>query len=149
MWSEIMKVEGSGGVRGGASVRRAGKTDKSSGTGFAKQLSTDEEGPASVGGVSASMPLAGVGSVLALQEVDEADDATARASRGKKRAQDMLDKLDEIRLGLLSGEMSAQPLMELARTVKQQRIHVDDPQLGQILDEIDLRAQVELAKLTP
>lgn len=144
-----MKIEGSGGVRGGSSVRRTGKSDGSSKTGFAKQLSTEEEGPASAGGVSASAPLAGVGSVLALQEVDQAEDATARASRGKKRAMEMLDKLDEIRLGLLSGDMSAQPIMELARSVKQQRSQVDDPHLAQILDEIDLRAQVELAKLTP
>jgi hypothetical protein len=140
-----MKVEGSGGVRGGTSVRRTGKSEGSSKTGFAKQLSTDET-PASVAGVNSSMPLAGVASVLALQEVD---DATARASRGKKRAQEMLDKLEEIRLGLLSGDLPAQQIVELARTVKSARVQVDDPNLAQILDEVDLRAQVELAKLTP
>lgn len=139
-----MKVERSGGVRGGSSVRRTGKAEGTSGASFAKQLAV-EEGPSSVGSVNAASPLAGVASMLALQEVD---DATARASKGKKRAQEMLDKLDEIRLALLSGEIPTQHIVELARTIQSRRAHVDDPKLAEILDEVDLRAQVELAKLT-
>jgi len=100
-------------------------------------------------GVGASAGLSGVMGVLAIQEVDEVDDAAKRASRGKRRALEMLDKLDEIRMGLLSGELTADRVMELARTVQARRVEIDDPKLAEILDEIDLRAQVELAKLTP
>lgn len=139
-----MKVEGPGNLRGGASVRRSGKADGTSGGGFAKQLSG--ETPAAAAGVNAANPLNVVTSVLALQEVD---DAAARASRGKKRAQEMLDKLDEIRHGLLAGILPQQKLIDLARVVQTRRVQVDDPRLAEILDEIDLRAQVELAKLTP
>jgi len=144
-----MKVEGPGGVRGGSSVRRTGKSGGTSRSDFAKQVSAGDEDEASTRGVGATAGLSGVMGVLAIQEVDEVDDAAKRASRGKKRAQEMLDKLDEIRLGLLSGELTADRVVELARTVQSRRVEVDDPKLAEILDAIDLRAQVELAKLTP
>jgi len=143
-----MKVEGSGGVRGGSSVRRAGKSGGTSRSDFAKQISMGDE-EATALGVGASAGLSGVMGVLAIQEVDEVDDAAKRASRGKQRALEMLDKLDEIRLGLLSGELTADRVVELARSVQVRRVDVDDPVLAEILDAIDLRAQVELAKLTP
>lgn len=140
-----MKVEGSGNLRGSTSVRRSGKAEGSSGTSFSKQL-VSETGPSH--GVSATASMTGVTGVLALQEVDVTDDATARASRGKMRAEEMLDKLEEIQHGLLSGTLSSQKLMDLAKVVQSRRVQVDDPHLAAILDEIDLRAQVELAKMT-
>ena len=39
--------------------------------------------------------------------------------------------------------------MPLSQVVQSRREEVDDPRLVEILDEIDLRAQVELAKLSP
>jgi len=144
-----MKVEGSGGVRGGSSVRRAGKSGGTSNSDFAKRVSAGDDEATTTQGVGASAGLSGVMGVLAIQEVDEVDDAAKRASRGKRRALEMLDKLDEIRMGLLSGELTADRVMELARTVQARRVEIDDPKLAEILDEIDLRAQVELAKLTP
>ena len=139
--AQIMKVEGPGNLRGSGSVRRAGKTDSSSGASFAKQL-VGETGAAQ--GVTGASGVFGVTSVLALQEVD---DAAARASRGKMRAQDMLDIMEEIRHGLLAGALPAQKLMDLSRVIQSRKVQVDDPKLAEILDEIDLRAQVELAKL--
>ncbi|PWC86500.1 flagellar assembly protein FliX [Azospirillum sp. TSH100] len=140
-----MKVEGSGNIRGSGSVRRTGKAEGSSGAAFSKQL-VGEAGSAH--GVSGTAATAGVAGVLAVQEVDVTDDATARASRGKMRAEEMLDRLEEIQHGLLSGTLSMQKLVDLAKVVQTRRAQVDDPNLAEILDEIDLRAQVELAKLT-
>ncbi len=138
-----MKVEGPGKLRGSSSVRRTGKAEGSSGASFSKQLVGETS---NAQGVHAAAPLAGIASVLALQEVD---DAAARASRGKMRAEEMLDKLEEIQHGLLAGTLPAQKLMDLVKVVQTRRVHVDDPRLADILDQIDLRAQVELAKLTP
>ena len=137
-----MKVQGPGNIRGNGPVRKAGKAEGTSGGDFAKQIGGEVSGTQ---GVGASSAVGSVSSVLALQEVD---DAAARASRGKMRAQEMLDKLDEIRHGLLAGALPRQKLIDLAQVVQSRRVHVDDPHLAQILDEIDLRAQVELAKLT-
>ncbi|WP_245986591.1 flagellar assembly protein FliX [Azospirillum thermophilum] len=131
-----MKVEGPGNLRGSTSVRRTGKAESTSGASFSKQLVSESN---TAHGVSASASLAGVAGVLALQEVDATDDATARASRGKMRAEEMLDRLEELQHGLLSGTLSAQKLMDLAKVVHSRRVQVDDPHLAAILDEIDLR----------
>lgn len=135
----ISKIEGPGGIRGSQPVRRTGKTDSTSSTSFSKHL--DETGETgTTGGVSATTSVTGV---LGVQEVD---DALAHASRGKMRAQDILDRLDDLRIELLTGRISKEKLMQLARIINARRAQNTDPRLTEILDEIDLRAQVELAK---
>ena len=44
-------------------------------------------------------------------------------------------------------EPDGEHLADLARTVRDTRAAVDDPRLSGVLDEIELRARVELAKL--
>jgi len=60
----------------------------------------------------------------------------------------MLDELEQIRLGLLLGQIPRARLEQLAQMVRARREQLDDPKLIAILDEIELRAAVELAKLT-
>ena len=135
----ISKIDGTGPIRTPQPVRRAAKSGATSGTSFSQTLEdTSETGAAS--GVHA---LGSVAGVFGLQEVD---DALAHASRGKMRAQDILDRLDELRMDLLTGGLSRTKLQNLAKLVNARRQSVSDPRLGEILDEIDLRAQVELAK---
>lgn len=137
----ITRIDGPRPVNTTSPVRRAGKTKKSDGTSFSEHLDEAED----VGGVQSSGALGSVAGVLDIQEVD---DSLARASRGKLRAKDLLDKLDEIRLDLLTGNLSENTLQRLSNMVTARRAEVDDPKLNEILDEIDLRAQVELAKFT-
>jgi hypothetical protein len=59
----------------------------------------------------------------------------------------MLDRLEAIRLGLLEGWIGGESLRSLRRLVSERRGDLGDPKLGEILDEIELRAAVELAKL--
>jgi uncharacterized membrane protein len=99
-------------------------------------------------GAGAASAAGAIGSVSGVLDIQEVDDALSRASRGKLRAEDLLQKLDELRLDLLAGTLSPATLQRLSETVKNRRAEVDDPKLGEILDEIDLRAQVELAKFT-
>ena len=82
--------------------------------------------------------------ILALQEVDE----DGRGSRQEReRGEDMLDRLDDIRHGLLTGRVNPRTLETLLTQVRQQRQTFTDPRLTEILEEIELRAAVELAKL--
>jgi hypothetical protein len=60
----------------------------------------------------------------------------------------LLDRLDDLRLALLAGGLSPGQISELQRVVMSERALVDDPRLLAVLDQIDLRARVELAKLT-
>lgn len=59
----------------------------------------------------------------------------------------MLDLLDEIRAGMLDGAVSEGTLRRLVVLVDAKREDFVDPGLSQVMDEIDLRARVELAKL--
>jgi hypothetical protein len=90
---------------------------------------------------------ASVGGIEALLAAQEAGDGTQGRSRGKARAEALLDSLDELRSDILAGGVSPGRLRAIADLVATQRGEVSDPKLAEILDEIDLRAQVELAKL--
>lgn len=101
-------------------------------------------GGSSPRGVSGAAPIAPMGALLALQEVA---DPTTGKRRARERGRRLLDVLDELRVGLLTGGIPRSVLGELARLVAEARDTIDDPALSAVLDDIDLRAQVELAKL--
>ena len=86
----------------------------------------------------------GVGALLALQDVES---ATERKRRSVGRAGRLLDELDELKIALLGGELDPAQLDRLSRTVREQRAATEDPRLEAVLDEIETRAAVELAKL--
>lgn len=137
-------IDGVSPLRALQALRRTAKSGATDATGFSKHLSTDEAESASA--TSGTSPLGAVSGVLGLQEVD---DALARAAKGKLRAQDLLDRLDELRVDMLTGALSRDKLLKLAQAVNTRRAEISDPKLGALLDEIDLRAQVELAKYGP
>jgi hypothetical protein len=98
-------------------------------------------------GLTEATPVQASEGVLAVQEVP---DSTAGRSRGLtlRYGEDMLDRLDEIRDGLLAGAISKNDVAELARTMRAGRQRSDDSRLNEIIDEVELRAEVEIAKLT-
>jgi hypothetical protein len=135
----IDKIDGLGGVRTTQPVRRATKSDASGSASFAKQLEDTDD----VGAASSIASASKVSGILGVQEVD---DALAQASKGKMRAENILDRLEDLRLEILAGGISREKLMQLTRVVNVRRSQLNDPRLTEILDAIDLRAQVELAK---
>ena len=78
------------------------------------------------------------------------DDEEQKQIRKKlrRRAEELIEKLEEIRDGLLSGQISKDKLIEISRMVKAQHPSSDDLRLQEILSDIELRVEVELAKLT-
>lgn len=139
-----MKVEGPNPLRPTAPRRKVG--DSSSGD-FASELEGGEEASTSTG-VTGSGRASALGSLLALQGVP-AEEGDAAKRRARQRAEDLLSKLDKIRTGLLLGAIPRSHLIGLAQSLKTVRESVMDPRLTDVLDEIDLRAQVELAKYDP
>ena len=81
--------------------------------------------------------------ILALQEVDE--DGRGRNPH-VERGEEMLDRLDEIRAGLLTGKINSHSLEQLLAQVRSRSQDFTDPKLREILAEIELRAAEELAK---
>ncbi len=139
-----MKVEGPNPLRAPAARRKVG--DGSSGD-FASALDSGEES-ASSSGVTGAARTSASGSLLALQGV-HAEEGDAAKRRARQRAEDLLRKLDQLRTGLLLGAIPRSHLIGLSQSLKTVRENVMDPRLTDVLDEIDLRAQVELAKYDP
>lgn len=94
--------------------------------------------------IASGAPIAAVDTLIALQEVPDAVTGRAKAAR---RGRDMLDLLDDVRDGLLEGRVSRATLTRLVALVEVEREDFVDPGLQAVLDEIELRARVELAKL--
>jgi len=126
-----------------AGVKRAGASASSSG-GFFAGGAEASRGAAGLG----SMPsLAAVDALLALQETPANGDAlSGGARRAVVRGEQMLDILDDIKVALLSGQMSQGKLDQLVRVLEAQKGCLVEPKLAEVLAQIELRAYVELAK---
>ncbi len=94
---------------------------------------------------SAPSTLSSVDGLFLLQEVG--DEATGRRRRAAARGTALLDRLDDLRIALLSGSLPRNQLEQLRHLAREQSDGGGDPQLAAILSEIELRVAVELAKL--
>jgi hypothetical protein len=137
-----MKVTGTNGVgpAGGARHARPG----SGGEGFRLTMPAPAAGPGVAASVSAASSLMGVDALLALQDVGG---PLERRRRAVGRAGRILDVLEDVKVGLLEGGLSSQDLDRLRSAVRDERAQTDDPKLEGLLDEVELRAAVEIAKL--
>lgn len=136
-----MKINASSGPAPTNATRAAARAD-------AGGFSLSETGGAAESAPAA--PAAGLGAVssldalLALQAVGGPLEGRRKAIR---RAGRILDVLDEVKLALLDGAVSPEALERLLTAVRQERGETDDPGLRSVLEEIETRAAVELAKL--
>ena len=96
--------------------------------------------------VSQSSNISVANAIFATQMVDS-DEEKEIAKHLIKRGNSLLEKMEEIRDGLLIGEISKDKLIEISRFVKDRRFETQDERLKDIIDEIELRIEVELAKL--
>ncbi len=137
-----MKIEGPSKASGAGKTEKAKKTGGTSAASFADHLvdSAAEAGPA-----AAPAGVAGVSMFLAIQAAEHATEGESRR-RAIVHANDLLDDLEDLRIGLLLGTYTKNQLMQLASRVRQQRLVINDPHIMSILDDIALRAAVELAK---
>lgn len=100
----------------------------------------------STNAAAAAAAPAGVGDVSALMALQGVEDVMQRRRRAVRRGSGILDRLEELKLALLSGEAMDGSLEKLARIVREERPQDEDAALNGLLDQIDVRAAVELAK---
>ena len=81
--------------------------------------------------------------MLAMQGVE---DPTERRKRSVQRGKGALDVLDDLKLGLLSGNFNASTVSRLRDAAANLKSSSGDPGLDAVLSEIELRVEVELAK---
>ena len=141
-----MKVTGAGsGAAAGGGARRVGKADGRK-SDFRQALVEAMDSAEDVHAAEAPSALGAVDALLVAQAVEDCTDREAR-QRHLRRADDILDMLEELRHGLLMGTVPEATLMRLAEMVRSRKEACSDPRLAALLDEIELRAEVELAKL--
>jgi len=124
-----------------SSVRRADRAARTDGKGFSTEEVGDTKASA---GLTGGGPIGAVETILALQGIE---DSTEQRSRGLAHADDLLKLLDEVRDGLLAGGIPRRTLARMAHAIAKRRESFADEKLQTVLDEIELRARVELAKL--
>lgn len=95
-------------------------------------------------GIRGPAPLGNLDALVALQGVD---DARERRRKAVRRGTEMLDILDDLKIALLAGRVPPARVARLRAIVEQLEARDVEPELRDLLREIDLRARVELAKL--
>jgi hypothetical protein len=135
-----IRIEGPGrptGVAGNTPSRRV----EGSGTNF--QLPADST-PARGAAIGGGFGVQDLASLIALQAIPQ-EDRRERRRRATKHGFDLLDVLDGVKLDLLAGGVPVDRLERLVHLLGQRR-DSDDPTLDALIEEIELRARVELAK---
>src|SRR5580704_18312651 len=89
----------------------------------------------------------GVSSIDALLALQEVGGPVERRKKAVRRASVILDVLDELKISVLEGAVQPHTLGRLIEAVRQERARTGDAKLEGVLDEIETRAAVELAKL--
>jgi hypothetical protein len=98
----------------------------------------------SAAAASSLRTVGGIDALIALQGVD---DATERRRHAVKRGRLALDALDELKVGLLGGELTPATLQKLKAVAAHLKTSSGDSALDGVLAEIELRVEVEIAKM--
>lgn len=120
----------------------AGNTKRTSSSGFS--LPDDAAAAPETRAASAPKAAANIDALLALQGIEE--DPAERRKRSVQRGKGALDVLDDLKIGLLSGNFDASTVSRLRDAAANLKSSSGDPGLDAVLSEIELRVEVELAK---
>ena len=132
------------------------RTGGASASSFAQQLqkTLDDDGGEGDSALSSLDSIIGGGAVQGLLSLQEVDGVAARQDNLQKHREHLakewgksaISKLDELHKYLLSGEVPQHKLQELATHAAMRRKDITDPHLLSLLEDIELRALVELEK---
>jgi len=92
-----------------------------------------------------AMAAAGLETLLAVQGM-QPEDRREKRRRAMQRGRQSLDLLDDLKLSMLAGEPMPSVLLKLRGLTSAKLDDTGDTGLDSVLAEIDLRAQVEIAK---
>ena len=110
-------------------------------------FSVDEgDAPQSAAPAAALRTIGGIDALIALQGQD---DPAERKRRAVKRGRSALDALDELKVEALGGTLGPSTLARLKSATADLRDASGDDGLDSVLAEIELRLEVEIAKMTP
>jgi hypothetical protein len=134
------------GPNGTAMTAAAPAARRSTGSGFSVSQEAAPRSAASAGGPRS---VGGIDALIALQGVQEVEDPLEQRKRAVKRGRAALDALDELKIGLLGGALSTATLGKLREAAAHLKLGSGQAELDAVLAEIELRVEVEIAKMAP
>lgn len=143
----IGKVGSSGSAKSVSGAKKASSSHAASGVGFSSFLG-EADGVSEASSAMGTAAVGGIEALLAAQSVGDATDERGRRKRAAARGNSLLDRLEDLRLAILEGSVPKSRLIELAQMLRERREEGLPEDLAAVLDEIELRAEVELAKLS-
>lgn len=133
-----MRIYGPNGTTIGSPAANIRRTS-SSGFSLPDDAAATSETRASV----APKASANIDALLAMQGIE---DPVEKRKRSVQRGKGALDVLDDLKIGLLSGNFDASTVSRLRDAAANLKSSSGDPGLDAVLAEIELRVEVELAK---
>lgn len=103
-------------------------------------------GPTTSAAATPAASLAGLDAILTLQS--NTDTPEERRRRSARRGSDLLDGLDRLKASLVMGRVATRDLQAIAARLSERAGSSGDPRLDALIADIELRAAVELAKLS-
>jgi hypothetical protein len=133
-----MRINGANGTTLGTPAASIRRTSSSS---FA--LPEESAAASETRAATAPKAAANIDALLAMQGIE---DPTERRKRSVQRGRGALDVLDDLKIGLLSGNFDTSTVSRLRDAAANLKSSSGDPGLDVVLSEIELRVEVELAK---
>lgn len=139
-----MKIDGFGSITSTANSSGASKKRGVSSGNFAELLAAAEGSDTDQAAALGDIAPPALTNLLALQEVPE---EFLQRKKLVQQGNHMLDTLEKLRRQLLMGSLTLSTLRDIEQQIAIHKQTVNDPQLTEIIDDIELRAAVEAAKL--
>lgn len=137
-----MKIQGTQKSSTSTEIKKATKPQASS------QTFSDSTGVSQTQSKPPSPQISGVIPTDALLSIQEALTLSKADHESINNGHKILDDLEQIHKGLLLGQFSMDTLTDLVDRIRINRQKAESPELENLLEQIELRAEVELAKLS-
>lgn len=138
-----MKITDTTGIKSASELRRRRRVGES-GLFSSFLAAAETTGAEGAHEASETASVSGISPLLSLQEVSEYE---VERKKLVQHGHSLLDELEELRRQLLMGLVPLHTLSALGERLARQKQAFNDPKLIEIIEDIELRAAVELAKL--
>lgn len=136
-----IRIDGPGRTSG---LQGPGPTKRTGEGGAVFSLPGEAAAPARAAVIAGTVGIGDIASLIALQAVPE-EDAREKRRKTVRRGLDLLDVLEGVKLDLLAGGVPVDRLERLVHLLGQRRTS-GEAELDALVEDIELRARVELAK---
>jgi len=139
-----MRIQDTRGVTGAGAVKGASKKKEAGGFDNLIQSSEEPGQATATSAVSSTAPLGSLDGLLVAQDFNPEAEALARQLT---HGHNLLENMRTLQMNLIEGRISATTVQQLIQETRGAQGESNAPQLNAILADIELRAEVELAKL--